>query len=180
MTKEVQSRDNYCMSKLSCFTLIIAHGLPSNDTVTKTNVSTGAVKLNIVTKIQCWYTFVEYRLATEKLLSGPRRWPGNWLFGRSPQMLSADSPLNSDWCGGPGRQSGIRSCVKNMAGKAPARWLWKWKKLWTHRIVINLSYESNNFFTNILTKWCKLMTKRGIAEVLGNHYSRLGAGTLEK
>ena len=54
------------------------------------------------------------------------------------------------------------------------------KKTKDNRIVINLSYESNKFFTDILTKWCKMMTKRGIAEILANHYSRLGAAKLEK
>ena len=54
------------------------------------------------------------------------------------------------------------------------------KKTKDNRIVINLSYESNNFFTDILTKWCKMMTKQGIAEILANHYSRLGAAKLEK
>ena len=46
------------MSKFSCFTMLVAHGLPSNDTVTKTNVSTGSVKLDIVTKTQYRYTYV--------------------------------------------------------------------------------------------------------------------------
>ena len=45
------------MSNFSCFTMIIAHELPSND-ITKTNVSMGSVKLDIVTKCQYRYMYV--------------------------------------------------------------------------------------------------------------------------
>ena len=51
MSQEVQMRCEYSMAKFTCYTLIIAHGLPSNDITSKAVVSTGAVKLDIVTKI---------------------------------------------------------------------------------------------------------------------------------
>ena len=48
-----------------------------------------------------------------------------------------------------------------------------------NRIIINLSYESNVFFKNILNTWCKSMTKRGIAEILAPHFSRTNLAAIE-
>ena len=51
-------RGEYSVAKFTCYTLIIAHRLPSNDITSKAVVSTGAVKLDIVTKIMYRYTYV--------------------------------------------------------------------------------------------------------------------------
>ena len=42
---------------------------------------------------------------------------------------------------------------------------------------ITLDYESNQFCTDALQKWCKMMTAEGIARILKPHYSKL---SLEK
>ena len=46
------------IARITCYTNNVAHGLPSNDTTTKTTVSTGAVKLDFVQKSQYRYTYI--------------------------------------------------------------------------------------------------------------------------
>ena len=58
MSKEIQTRGEYSIANFTCYTLLVTHGLSSNDITTKTVVSTGAVKLDIVTKTQYRYTHV--------------------------------------------------------------------------------------------------------------------------
>lgn len=50
--------NNKSLRGLTCYSLIVAHGLPMNDSVTNTNVSTGAVNLDIVMTKQLKYSFV--------------------------------------------------------------------------------------------------------------------------
>lgn len=56
--KEYLATETGAYKGLSCFTMIVASGLPYNDSTTKTSVSTGSVALDCVIRLQYKYTWL--------------------------------------------------------------------------------------------------------------------------
>ena len=48
-----------------------------------------------------------------------------------------------------------------------------------NRVIINLRYNSNNFYTSILNQWCKSMTQEEIADILAPRHATSSAPSIE-